>query len=97
MRIRTLRTAILGSFVTRMGVGGMPFLLPLLFQVGLGYSPVQSGLLILPQSVASMSLRMTMPRLLRRFGYRRVLLSNTCASARSSPASRWSSRARRPR
>jgi hypothetical protein len=77
LRIRTLRTAILGSFVTRMGVGGMPFLLPLLFQVGLGYNPVQSGLLILPQSVASMSLRMTMPRLLRRFGYRRVLLSNT--------------------
>ncbi len=77
LRLRTLRTAILGSFVTRMGVGGMPFLLPLLFQVGLGYSPVQSGLLILPQSVASMSLRMTMPRLLRRFGYRRVLLSNT--------------------
>ncbi len=77
LRIRTLRTAILGSFVTRMGVGGMPFLLPLLFQVGLGYSPIQSGLLILPQSVASMSLRMTMPHLLRRFGYRRVLLSNT--------------------
>jgi EmrB/QacA subfamily drug resistance transporter len=77
MRLRTLRTAILGSFITRMGVGGMPFLLPLLFQVGLGYNPVQSGLLILPQSVASMSLRMTMPRLLRRFGYRRVLLSNT--------------------
>jgi EmrB/QacA subfamily drug resistance transporter len=77
LRIRTLRTAILGSFITRMGVGGMPFLLPLLLQVGLGYSPVQSGLLILPQSVASMSLRMTMPHLLRRFGYRRVLLSNT--------------------
>jgi len=77
LRIRTLRTAILGSFITRMGVGGMPFLLPLLFQVGLGYSPVASGLLILPQSVASMSLRMTMPHLLRRFGYRRVLLSNT--------------------
>jgi MFS family permease len=77
LRLRTLRTAILGSFITRMGVGGMPFLLPLLLQVGLGYNPVQSGLLILPQSVASMSLRMTMPRLLRRFGYRRVLLSNT--------------------
>jgi len=77
LRLRTFRTAILGSFITRMGVGGMPFLLPLLFQVGLGFSPVQSGLLILPQSVASMSLRMTMPRLLRRFGYRRVLLTNT--------------------
>jgi EmrB/QacA subfamily drug resistance transporter len=77
MRVRTLRTAIIGSFVTRMGIGGMPFLLPLLFQVGLGYSAVQSGLLILPQSVAAMSLRVAMPRLLRQFGHRRILVSNT--------------------
>lgn len=77
LRIRTLRTAILGSFVTRIGVGGLPFLLPLLYQVGLGYSALQSGLLILPQSLAAMSLRLMMPRLLRRFGYRQVLLSNT--------------------
>jgi EmrB/QacA subfamily drug resistance transporter len=76
-RIRTLRSAVTGSFVTRLGVGGMPFLLPLLYQVGLGYSPVRSGLLILPQSVAAISLKMTMPLILTRFGYRRVLLTNT--------------------
>jgi EmrB/QacA subfamily drug resistance transporter len=79
LRIRTVRTAIGGSFVTRIGVGGLPFLLPLLYQVGLGYSAVESGLLILPQSLAAMSLRLLMPRLLRRLGYRRVLLSNTLA------------------
>jgi Na+/melibiose symporter-like transporter len=79
LRIRTLRTAIGGSFLTRIGVGGLPFLLPLLYQVGLGYSPVVSGLLILPQSLAAMSLRATMPVLLRRLGYRKVLLSNTIA------------------
>jgi EmrB/QacA subfamily drug resistance transporter len=79
LRVRTLRTAIAGSFVTRIGVGGLPFLLPLLYQVGLGYTAVQSGLLILPQSLAAMSLRLSMPKLLRRFGYRRVLLSNTAA------------------
>jgi EmrB/QacA subfamily drug resistance transporter len=77
LRVRTLRIAVAGSFVTRIGVGGMPFLLPLLYQVGLGYSPLQSGLLILPQSVAAMGLRLLMPRLLRRLGYRRVLLVNT--------------------
>jgi len=55
----------------------MPFLLPLLYQVGLGYSPVQSGLLIVPQSLAAMSLRIAMPQILRRLGYRVVLLSNT--------------------
>jgi EmrB/QacA subfamily drug resistance transporter len=76
-RIRTLRAAVTGSFVTRLGIGGMPFLLPLLYQVGLGYSPIQSGLLILPQSVAAISLKVTMPVILRRLGYRAVLLSNT--------------------
>ena len=76
-RIRTLRAAVIGSFVTRLGVGGMPFLLPLLYQVGLGYTPIQSGLLIMPQALAAMSLKMTMPRILARFGYRGVLLSNT--------------------
>ena len=76
-RIRTLRVAVTGSFVTRLGIGGMPFLLPLLYQVGLGYSPIQSGLLILPQSVAAISLKVTMPRILTQFGYRRVLLANT--------------------
>jgi EmrB/QacA subfamily drug resistance transporter len=76
-RIRTLRAAVTGSFVTRLGIGGMPFLLPLLYQVGLGYSPIQSGLLILPQSVAAISLKVTMPVILARYGYRRVLLTNT--------------------
>ena len=79
LRVRTFRTAILGSFLTRIGVGGLPFLLPLMYQVGLGYSAVESGLLILPQSLAAMSLRLLMPRLLRRYGYRRVMLFNTTA------------------
>ena len=76
-RLRTLRCAVAGGFVTRLGAGGMPFLLPLLYQVGLGFTAVQSGLLIMPQSIAAMSLKMTMPRILARFGYRRVLLVNT--------------------
>jgi EmrB/QacA subfamily drug resistance transporter len=75
--IRTFRSAVMGGFLTRLGAGGMPFLLPLLYQVGLGYSPVASGLLIMPQSIAAMSLKMTMPRILTKFGYRRVLLVNT--------------------
>src|SRR5208337_3186890 len=45
-RVRTFRAAVVGSFATRLGVGGTPFLLPLLYQIGLGFTPVQSGLLI---------------------------------------------------
>ncbi len=78
-RIRTLRVAIVGSFLTRLGVGGVPFLLPLLYQVGLGYTPIQSGLLIVPQPIAAMSLKIAAARILTRFGYRGVLIANTAA------------------
>ena len=76
-RIRTFRAAVSGSFLTRLGIGGIPFLFPLLYQVGLGFTPIQSGLLTMPQAIAAMSLKMTMPRILARFGYRAVLVSNT--------------------
>ncbi|MGV3711033.1 MAG: DHA2 family efflux MFS transporter permease subunit [Gemmatimonas sp.] len=76
-RIRTFRASVSGGFFTRIGIGGIPFLFPLLYQVGLGFSPVQSGLLMMPQAIAAMSLKVVMPRILARFGYRTVLLSNT--------------------
>jgi EmrB/QacA subfamily drug resistance transporter len=76
-RIRTFRASVSGSYFTRLGIGGIPFLFPLLYQVGLGFTPIQSGLLMMPQAVAAMSLKMTMPGILRCFGYRWVLISNT--------------------
>jgi EmrB/QacA subfamily drug resistance transporter len=75
--IRTFRAAVSGSFFTRLGIGGIPFILPLLYQVGLGFTPIQSGLLLMPQAIAAMTLKPTMPRILARFGYRGVLISNT--------------------
>ncbi len=76
-RLRTFRSAVIGSFITRLGAGGIPFLLPLLYQVGLGFTPVQSAFLLMPQSAAAMALKPWMPRILGRLGYRNVLLSNT--------------------
>ncbi len=76
-RIRTFSTAASGSFFTRLGIGGVPFLLPLLYQVGLGFTPVQSGLLVMPQAIAAMSTKLFMPRILTRLGYRGLLLANT--------------------
>jgi EmrB/QacA subfamily drug resistance transporter len=76
-RLRTFGTAVSGSFFTRLGIGGVPFLLPLLYQVGLGYTPVESGLLIMPQALASMTMKLFMTRVLTRLGYRGVLISNT--------------------
>jgi EmrB/QacA subfamily drug resistance transporter len=77
--IRTFRAAVGGGFITRLGIGGLPFLLPLLYQVGLGFSAVQSGLLIMPQTLAAIGLRPFIPRLLNVVGYRRILLTNTIA------------------
>jgi EmrB/QacA subfamily drug resistance transporter len=76
-RIRTFAASVGGSFITRLGIGGVPFLLPLLYQVGLGFTPVQSGLLIMPQAAAAMSTKIVITQILRRVGYRGVLVSNT--------------------
>jgi EmrB/QacA subfamily drug resistance transporter len=76
-RIRTFSASVSGSFFTRLGIGGVPFLLPLLYQVGLGFTPIQSGLLIMPQALAAMSTKFLLPRILNKVGYRGVLISNT--------------------
>ncbi|HEX4066129.1 MAG TPA: DHA2 family efflux MFS transporter permease subunit [Acidobacteriaceae bacterium] len=76
-RLRTFSAAVGGGFITRLGIGGVPFLLPLLYQIGLGYTPVESGLLIMPQAIAAMVMNACMTRLLNRFGYRSILISNT--------------------
>jgi EmrB/QacA subfamily drug resistance transporter len=77
LRIRTFGIAVAGSFVTRIGIAGAPFLLPLLYQVGLGYTAVQSGLLIMPQAIAAMGSKIVTTRLLSTLGYRGILISNT--------------------
>lgn len=76
-RLRTFRAAVGGSFFSRLGLGGLPFLFPLLYQIGLGYSPVVSGLLTMPQAMAAMGIKVIVPKILARFGYRTVLVGNT--------------------
>ncbi len=77
LRIRTFRVAVLGGFVTRLGVGGLPFLLPLLYQIGLGLPAWKSGLLMMPTALAAMGMKLISPQLLARFGYCQILIVNT--------------------
>ncbi|MFC5513061.1 DHA2 family efflux MFS transporter permease subunit [Massilia jejuensis] len=77
LKVRTFRISVLGGFVTRLGVGGLPFLLPLLYQLGLGLPAWQSGLLMMPSAVAAMGMKLVAPKVLARFGYRQVLVFNT--------------------
>jgi len=76
-KTRTFRVAVAGGFITRLGLGGMPFLLPLLYQVGLGFPAWQSGLLLMPAAAAAMFMKVISIRLLKQFGYRSVLIINT--------------------
>jgi EmrB/QacA subfamily drug resistance transporter len=76
-RTRTFRVSVTGGFITRLGLGGMPFLLPLLYQIGIGLPAWQSGLLMMPAAVAAMGMKLISIRVLRRFGYRNVLIVNT--------------------
>lgn len=76
-KIRTFRVSVVGGFMTRIGVGGLPFLLPLLYQLGLGLPAWQSGLLMMPSAAAAMGMKFISVRVLARFGYRQVLTVNT--------------------
>ena len=76
-RVRTFRVSVVGGFATRIGLGGLPFLLPLLYQLGLGLPAWESGLLMMPAAVAAMGMKLISAQALRRFGYRNVLVVNT--------------------
>ncbi|MDB6121005.1 MAG: drug resistance transporter, EmrB/QacA subfamily [Verrucomicrobiaceae bacterium] len=75
--IRTFRISVVGGFVTRLGISGMPFLLPLLYQLGMGFEPWQAGLLTMPQALAAIGMKMLTMPILAKLGHKRVLLINT--------------------
>ncbi|MHB1676302.1 MAG: MFS transporter [Sulfuriferula sp.] len=76
-KMRTFRVSVIGGFITRLGLGGLPFLLPLLYQLGLGLPAWQSGLLMMPMAAAAMGMKLIAVRILKQFGYRKVLIVNT--------------------
>jgi len=76
-RVRTFRVSVVGGFITRLGIGGLPFLLPLLYQLGLGLPAWESGLLMMPAVAAAMGMKFFSAPILKRLGYRKVLTINT--------------------
>jgi EmrB/QacA subfamily drug resistance transporter len=75
--VSSYRVGILGNLFSRIGSGSMPFLIPLLFQICLGFSPVESGMMMVPVAIAGMVSKQLVVPLIREFGYRRVLVANT--------------------
>ena len=77
LRIPTFSVGLLGNLFSRLGSGSVPFLLPLLLQVSLGYSPLHAGLTMVPIALAGMAMKRFAAPLIARHGYRRVLVVNT--------------------
>jgi EmrB/QacA subfamily drug resistance transporter len=81
LKVETFYASLVGGFLYRIGIGAMPFLLPLLFQLGFGMTPFQSGLLTVAGAIGAVTMKTTAARILRRFGFRRVLVVNALVSA----------------
>lgn len=75
--VPTFRIGMGGSLASRLGVGGVPFLLPLLYQTCLHYPPIKAGLITLPLSLGMLAMKPFVQPLLRMFGFRRLLMGNT--------------------
>ncbi|MCK5933469.1 MAG: MFS transporter [Fulvimarina manganoxydans] len=75
LRVRTLRAAVLGGAFFRIGAGATPFLLPLMLQLGFGYTPLQSGLVTCVSIGGAMAMKLLAKPTLKRFGFRPTLVA----------------------
>lgn len=80
-RIPTFRIGVIGGSVFRTGIGAIPFLLPLLLQLGFGLDPLQSGLITFASAAGALIMKTLAKSILARFGFRRVLIANSVIGA----------------
>ncbi len=77
LRLRSVQVALVGGIFTRLGISGMFLLLMLFLQIGCGWSPLEAGLVMVPQAIGSIVAKWAINRVLIHYGYRRLLLGNT--------------------
>ena len=80
-RLPTFFAAVTGGFIFRLGLGALPFLLPLMLQIGFGMTPFQSGSITFATALGAMGMKTATTTILRRFGFRTILMVNTVISA----------------
>ncbi|MEO6803276.1 MAG: MFS transporter [Granulicella sp.] len=86
MRLKTYSLSIFGGSAFRIAVSVLPFLLPLMFQISFGLNAFQSGLYLLALFGGDMTMKAFVVQLLRRFGFRRILIVNGIITAGSMAA-----------
>ena len=69
--------ACVGGFIFRLGLGALPFLLPLMLQIGFGMTPFQSGMITFATALGAMGMKWATANILRRFGFRNILVVNS--------------------
>jgi EmrB/QacA subfamily drug resistance transporter len=80
LRYPTFRHSIVGGNIYRIAIGATPFLIPLMLQVGFGFSAFESGLITFGSALGAFLMKFTVSPLVRRFGYRNLLLVNGAMS-----------------
>ncbi|MGO4673720.1 MFS transporter [Bosea sp. 2YAB26] len=75
-KIPTYRIGVLGGSIFRVGIGAIPFLLPLMLQLGFGYDALHSGLITFASAAGAMIMKTLAKTILARFGFRHVLIFN---------------------
>ncbi|MGE4166002.1 MAG: MFS transporter, partial [Xanthobacteraceae bacterium] len=81
LRLPTFRASMTGGFLFRLGVGSIPFLLPLMLQAGFGMTPFQSGLITFGAAAGALTMKMAAATILKRFGFRTILVFNALISS----------------
>ncbi|HEY0224398.1 MAG TPA: MFS transporter [Pseudolabrys sp.] len=80
-KLPTFFASVTGGFIFRLGLGALPFLLPLMLQVGFGMTPFQSGMVTFATALGAMGMKWATVFILRRFGFRSILIVNPLISA----------------
>ena len=75
------RLTVIGGFIYRLGTGAMPFLFPLMLQLGFGLNPFESGMVTFATAIGAFSAKFVTERLLMRFGFKPSLIASTAVSA----------------
>lgn len=78
---QTFRAAVVGGSIFRIGIGAVPFLLPLMLQIGFGFSPFQSGLITFVTALGALGMKFATTWVFRSFGFRRVLIAGSLVTA----------------
>jgi EmrB/QacA subfamily drug resistance transporter len=81
LRVRTYRVTAFGGSVYRAVISAIPFLLPLLFQLGFGWTAAQAGLAVIALFAGNVAIKPATTPLMRRFGIRTVMLAAIAAGA----------------